>query len=200
MRISNLSVIYNINPIFFICLWNLSIVSSKNPVIVTDNIPCSEIVNNTCICTRNCLEPYNTENNTYCKVSACSILEDNICKSTGKNYLSALVFSVIPITQPLGIGYAAIDRWDLVGIQLMVTFGPFLVFCCVLCGYISYEIKKKEDNTPINKDQLNTVLFTQLFQCSHSILLTTFWIMSIIDMSTPNSIKDGNGCYLSGFG
>ena len=178
------------------------LVLSKKSIVITDNMPCSEIINNTCICNQHCLEPYRVDNNTlpYCKLTKCWKLEDSKCKGTGQNYVTPLVFNIIPLTQPLGIGYASIQRWDLTGIQLAVTFGPFCIFCGGLCGYIMCEMKEKgEDENNLEHDKLNTTIFTQLFQCAHSILLTTFWILSIIDTATPNGIKDGNGCYLTGF-
>lgn len=201
MRFASSTNMYKINIVSFILFWYLSIVLSKQKITITDSIPCSEIVNNSCVCKQTCIEPHNTENNTnsYCKLMSCWRLEDSRCKPTGKNYISALIFNIIPITQPFGIGYVILERWDLVGIQLAVTFGPFVLFCGGLCGYIMYEIKKKEDTDILDKDNLNTTVFTQIFQCCHSILLTTFWIMSIVDTSTPGAIKDGNGCYLSGF-
>tara|TARA_B100000674_G_C37945590_1_gene964797 strand:+ start:537 stop:1190 length:654 start_codon:yes stop_codon:yes gene_type:complete len=162
-------------------------------------MPCYKNFNNSCLCSDSCLEPiYENKTNIYCSPKYCWSFKKNKCISKGANYIAPLVLNIIPITSIFGVGYAVIERWDLVAMQLGVIFGPCLLFCGSLC--CNLWCKNKQDDG--EKEVLNTDctdICTLCFQCSYSITIIVFWIYSIVWVATPGEIHDGNGCYLSGF-
>lgn len=165
-----------------------------------EKYPCKNIdINNTCLCERKCLTHYNYENKTYCKVKDCWTYKYNECLPNGKNFIAPLVLNAIPFTSVLGIGYGVMERWDLFGMQMGITFGPLVLFCCGICGALCC-CKKNDNVNEIDDDSsLWTELFGKIYQCCYSILIITFWILSIVWVATPQETLDGNGCYLSGY-
>jgi len=182
-------------------IWVLSIGSSfANEVNTIEKFPCKNVDNNNiCLCGRKCLTHYNYENKTYCKVKDCWKYKDDECLPNGKNFVAPLVLNAIPFTSVLGIGYGVMERWDLFGMQLGITFGPLVLFCCGSCCLLC--CCKKNDN--LNEIDDNSIIWTELFgkiyQCCYSLLIIIFWILSIVWIATPEQTVDGNGCYLSGY-
>ena len=76
-----------------------------------------------------------------------------------------------------------------------------LYYFVVAYGTVLYDFKPKDTN--VNEleqpNYLNIEKMSTVYTCCHGVLVITFWIIAIIDTATPNKLKDGNGCYLSGF-
>jgi hypothetical protein len=170
--------------------------------VVTDQYNCESIVNQTCICSKPCLEPIliHDTNTSYCGVVKCWYIKDEVCVKSGINFVAPLILSLFPITQLFGINYAVIQRWDLTALQLSVTFVPIILFCCWVFGNIKYKLNKYEDeNNVIQETDYNIKNTSSCYSCCHSITIIVFWVLSVVNTATPNKIKDGNGCYLSGW-
>ena len=181
-------------------IWLISMnVSFAQVVDSNEKYPCDKFYkNNTCLCEKSCMAVYTYNNKTSCKVKDCWKYKDDECLPNGKNFIAPLILNAVPFTSVLGIGYGVIERWDLFGIQLAVTFGPLILLCCVGCCCIccskNETVNEIEDNSTIWIE-----LYTKIYQCLYSILILTFWILSIVWVSTPQGTLDGNGCYLSGY-
>ena len=172
--------------------------------IVTDYYNCDSIVNQTCICSKNCLSPVlvRDTNTSYCSIVKCWDIKDEVCVKSGINFVAPLLLSLFPITQLFGINYAVIQRWDLTALQLSVTFVPIILFCCWVFGNIKYKLNQyenKNENYEINNDDYNIKNTSSCYSCCHSIIIIVFWVLSVVNTATPNKIKDGNGCYLTGW-
>ena len=141
------------------------------------------------------------KNNTRCVIKKCWNVEKNQCVNTGTHFVTPLILNIIPLTQLIGLGHVVIQRWDLFGLQLGVTFGPLIVFCCYVFGTIAYDFRPKDTNRNELEEgnYLDIDMCSNTYSCCHSILVIVFWVMSIVQTSSPNQILDGNGCYLSGF-
>lgn len=182
-------------------IWILSINSSTANVVNNINTyPCKNVdKNNICICEKKCLTHYVYENKTYCKLDSCWKYKDDECLPNGKNYITPLIFSVIPFTSVFGVGYGILERWDLFGMQLAITLGPIVLFCCGGCFAVCCCNKNDSLNEIDDDSTVYTKIFGSIYKCCFSILLLVFWVLSIVWVATPENIKDGNGCYLSGY-
>ena len=172
--------------------------------VVTDQYNCERIVNQTCICSKKCLSPVvvSDTNTSYCGVAKCWYIKDDVCIKSGINFVAPLILSLFPITQLFGINYAVIQRWDLTALQLSVTFVPIILFCCWVFGNIKYKLNKYEnenENNLIEHTDYNIKNTSSCYSCCHSIMIIVFWVLSVVNTATPNKIKDGNGCYLTGW-
>ena len=186
-----------------IIIWILSINTSFASDVVIKKFPCENTTTTDCVCKFDCLIPYKEKNNTYCREKKCWKFYDERCYPNGMNFMAPTVLNAIPFTSVLGVGYGALQRWDLVGMQLGITFGPLVLFCCIIgnilvCCNKSNDGDDNESNNNCDCDEA-TPFFVNIYNCCYTILLIIFWILSIIWVSSPNQIKDGKGCYLSGF-
>ena len=184
-----------------VIIWILSINSSIATDVVIKKFPCENTTTTNCACKLDCLIPYKEENNTYCREKKCWKIYDESCFPNGMNYVAPTVLNAIPFTSVLGVGYGVMERWDLFGIQLAITFGPIVLFCCCVCGNVLYDFRPKDTNVNELEESnyINIEKMSNVYTCCHGVLVITFWIISIVDTATPNKLKDGNGCYLSGF-
>lgn len=183
-------------------LFFISTTDAKVENIVTDYYNCDSIVNQTCICSKGCLSPIlvHDTNKSYCSIVKCWNIKDEVCVKSGINFVAPLLLSLFPITQLFGINYAVIQRWDLTALQLSVTFVPIILFCCWVFGNIKYKLNQNEnENYEINNDDYNIKNTSSCYSCCHSITIIVFWVLSVVNTATPNKIKDGNGCYLTGW-
>lgn len=165
-----------------------------------EKFPCKTVdKNNICVCEKSCLRNYNYENKTYCIVDSCWKYKDDECLPNGKNYVAPLILNAIPVTSVIGIGYGMLERWDLFVMQISILVGPIILFCCFGCIHAC--CCKKDDILNENDDNSDACCLccANLYPCCYGILLLIFWILSIIWVATPEMIKDGNGCYLSGY-
>jgi hypothetical protein len=172
----------------------------NNEVVLVENFKCTNETT-PCLCDKSCLKNKIIGNTTYCIIEKCWNLKDENCVSTGINFIAPLLLNIFPVTQFTGIGYASMERWDLFGIQLAITFGPIVLFCCCVCGNVLYDFRPKDTNVNELEESnyINIEKMSNVYTCCHGVLVITFWIISIVDTATPNKLKDGNGCYLSGF-
>ena len=189
-----------------VIIWILSINNTVATDVVIKKFPCENTTTTKCICKSDCLIPYKEDNNTYCREKKCWKFYDESCYPNGMNFVAPTVLNAIPFTSVLGVGYAALQRWDLFGMQLCITFGPLLLFCCIIGNILiccdkpndSYDIENNNDNNKCDCDEA-TPVFVKVYNCCYTTILITFWVLSIVWVSSPRQIKDGNGCYLSGF-
>ena len=185
-----------------VIIWILSINSSIATDVVIKKFPCENTTTTNCACKLDCLIPYKEENNTYCREKKCWKIYDESCFPNGMNYVAPTVLNAIPFTSVLGVGYGVMERWDLFAMQLGITFGPLILFCCII-GNVLICCDKPNDTYDIENNDNNcedsVPLFAKTYNCCYTILIITFWILSIVWVSSPRQIKDGNGCYLSGF-
>ena len=164
-----------------------------------NKIPCSNNSNNICECSHSCLEPkYENKTTVYCTPKDCWSFEKDKCISKGHNYIAPLVLNIIPLTSVFGLGYAAIERWDLFAMQLGVMFGPCILFCGSLCTCLLCKNKTDDEEEEVLKTDCTDVC-ALCYKCSHTIVVLVFWICSIVWVATPGEIHDGAGCHLSGF-
>jgi hypothetical protein len=152
---------------------------------------------NKCICAGSCMT--HKGNNSYCEVEKCySWTPDNTenkgtCTQLGHKSVAPIVLSIVPVTSMLGIGYGIIERWDLFGMQLGILLGPCCLMCCLsIC--IARQTADPDDNN--DATEAGTIIFGKCVGCCWGVALLIFWILSMVWMSTPGEILDGDGCSL----
>lgn len=185
--IINKSFAFNVSSENNIRIRGLNLVSVKE-----EQFDCHYNNNTICNCPYSCMTQYNNES--YCVLKKCFKWDTDkkVCRHSGKDHTAPLVLSAIPVTSQLGIGYGIIERWDLLAMQLSITFGPCILLCFMTCCLIGYDINS-------DKTQISGACLTYCISCLWAIAILILYVFAIVWTATPDALLDGTGCPLTGF-
>ena len=149
-------------------------------------------VDNICKCPESCMIPEKTEN--YCVLQNCYKYDENLgeCSEDGFNHLTPVILQAIPFTGVFGSGYGNIGRWDIFGLYMGISLGGCTFILCSFCGCLFCCPQDKDGETK----ETALLCWSRCGYCVWLMVLLGFYISGIIQMATPGSVLDENGCPL----
>ena len=124
-----------------------------------------------CVCPGTCL--INSTKGCYPK-DCWKYDNTNGCAKSGKKWLPAMILQAIPVTGVFGSGFGNLGKWDIFGVYMAVVFGPFCLFCCIICYTLSKEVDEDDEKTDC------TGCLVSILTCVWSTAMTVMWIWGIV--------------------